>query len=59
MKIHPETSSRDKKGVASSLHNNGVSLVTEAIVQKFCMYVPVFAYIISVCVCLSLVLFAL
>ena len=52
MKRHPETSSRDKKGVASSLHNNGVSLVTEAIVQKFCMYVPVFAYTISVCVCL-------
>ena len=30
MKRHSETSSRDKKGVASSLHNNGVSLVTEA-----------------------------
>ena len=47
MKRHPETSSRDKKGVAYSLHNNGVSLVTEAIVQKFCMYVPAFAYYTS------------
>ena len=50
MKRHPETSSRDKKGVASSLHNNGVSLITEA----SCCYSRLLCMYVCACVCITI-----